>query len=129
MVNATCFKLSFQVRNEINRRIIVWKTRREMSSSSGTGGQRATKPYLILSEKNTILDRTAASAPENPDLYPLSEVGNAPPSEKEEKEYLFKKPDKTFENDLELRVKKDKDGGCQEKNSDKESICVELKKE
>ena len=103
-----------------------------MSSSSGTGGQRATKPYLILSEKNTISDRTAASAPENPDLYPLSEIGNAPPSEKQEKEYLFKKPDKTFKNDLELGVKEDKDGGCREKKSDQESgqsIRVELNKE
>ena len=110
----------------------MWQTRREMSSSSGTGGQRATKPYLILSEKNTISDRTAVSAPENPDLYPLSEIGNAPPSEKEEKENLLKTPDKTFENDLELGVKEDKDRGCIDKKSDRESgqsIREELKNE
>ena len=99
----------------------MWQTRREMSSSSGAGGQRATKPYLILSEKNTIFDRTAASAPENPYLYPSSKIGNVPPSEKEEKEHVFKKRDKRFENDLELGVKQNKDGECSVKRSDKES--------
>jgi hypothetical protein len=94
-----------------------------MSSSTGTGGQRATYPYVISSEKNTTFNRTTASAQGTPDLYrfPLAEVEDSPPSGKVEKKYSFEnKLDKAFENDSEFDVKRDKNGG-EEKDGGKDS--------
>ena len=111
-VTCSCKTVSFQVRTEIHRRIVVWRTRREFSSSSGAGrGQRST-PF-ISSEKNTTFNRTT-SAQATPDLlrHPLSEIKEVPPTEKvEEKHRPSETPDKTSENDFQLGVKEGQDGG------------------
>ena len=120
------------MRNEIKRRFTVWQTRREMSSSSGTGGKRATNAYEISSEKNTTFNRTI-SAQGTPDLYqyPLSEIKKVPPSDKIEKGHSFENSGAVFERDSELDVKENKDSD-QETEGDKESegnSLVELNKD
>ena len=99
------------MRKEINRRISVWQTRREISSSSATGGKRATYPYIISSEKNTTYNRTTTSAQETPVLhrYPLSEIKEVPPSEKVEKGHSFENSGAAFNSDSEPGVKWNKD--------------------
>jgi hypothetical protein len=104
-----------------------------MSSSSGTVGRRTTYPYVISSEKNTTFNRTGASAQDTPDLYrlPLSELNEAAPSGKVEKKYSFQDLNKTTENDSELDVQEEKDGG-QQGDGDKDSgrsSSVELRKD
>ena len=99
---------SFQVRTEINRRIVVWRTRREMSLLSGSGGQRTKYPYTTSPEKTTSLNPTTTAALGTPDLlrHALLEIEDS--------------SDKTFENDFQLGVKEDKDGG-EEKEGDEGS--------
>ena len=103
-----------------------------MSSSSGTGGKRATNAYEISSEKNTTFNRTI-SAQGTPDLYryPLSEIKKVPPSDKIEKGHSFENSDAVFESDSELDVNENKDSD-QQTEGDKESegnSPVELNKD
>ena len=62
------------MRKEVLRKVAVWQTRRDVSSS--TGKSRPT--YVVSSEKLTTFSRRTQSGNATPDLsqYPLSEVKN-----------------------------------------------------
>lgn len=97
------------MRNELRRKLTIWRTRRELSSSSG--GARRTYPYVVSSEKNTTFNRTTTSAQATPDLYryPMGELKDRIPQGKVERMYSFQDINRTPEKKLELG-KEEKNG-------------------
>lgn len=100
-----------EVRNEIRRRITVWKTRRDMTSSSGV--RRPT--YIITSEKNTTYNRTTQSGGVGsaPDQHPLNEIKS--PSLQVERNYSFHN---NIQWDEETKRKSCAENGSEEKPAD-----------
>ena len=106
----------FQVRSELLRKFEVWKTRREVSSSTG-GGRRTTYPYIVSSEKNTTFNRTLTpSAQATPDFnrVPLADIKDAKSSGNAEKRYSF--------DDINVTAGKDSDLSVPEDDADRENV-------
>ncbi|XP_028396993.1 adhesion G-protein coupled receptor D1-like [Dendronephthya gigantea] len=99
-----------EVRNELQRKLAIWQTRRELSSSSA--GARRTYPYVVSSEKNTTFNRTTTSAQATPDLYryPMGEIKDGTSQGKVERKYSFEDRNKKPDFELELG-KEEKNGG------------------
>ncbi|XP_028396995.1 adhesion G-protein coupled receptor D1-like [Dendronephthya gigantea] len=89
-----------EVRNELRRKLTVWQTRREFSSSSAN----TRRTYVISSEKNTTFNLTTASMQATPDLYrrPMEVIEGVPPQGKVDLGYTSEDDNKTKEKEFEL---------------------------
>ncbi|XP_028396991.1 adhesion G-protein coupled receptor D1-like isoform X2 [Dendronephthya gigantea] len=97
-----------EVRSELRRKLTIWQTRREFSSSSG--GSRRTYPYSVSS--NTTLNRATIAVQATPDFYrcPMVEIKDEKSQGKVERRYSFEDGSTTSEKELVLG-KQEKNGG------------------
>ncbi|XP_028396989.1 adhesion G-protein coupled receptor D1-like [Dendronephthya gigantea] len=97
-----------EVRSELRRKLTIWQTRREFSSSSG--GSRRTYPYSVSS--NTTLNRATIAVQATPDFYrcPMVEIKDEKSQGEVERRYSFEDGSTTSEKELVLG-KQEKNGG------------------